>query len=159
MSIRNVACPCGSGLKFKHCCLPKGATLDLVPYRDIKDKISHRMLHTQLTPDCEQRLRKIWDRVKHIDHCNSYEHIERDFCGNVFPEQEIAVFERIVKALNTFMARHPDAEEKRIYNLLIARSAAGIPKKPDSDWAEVCKIYGKGRPMTVWQNGPPKLSE
>lgn len=101
-----------------------------------------KVKHETLEPETEKRLRAIWDRVKDIDHCATYEQFETDFARDDTPENEVTIYEKIVAILDAYLAKHPDADRKTVFGCLQSISMGVEVKGPSAAWTELAAMYG-----------------
>lgn len=101
-----------------------------------------KVKHEALKPDTEQRLHALWERVKDIDHCATYEQFEADFARDETPEKEVAIYEKILATLDVYIATHPEAHRKECYGMLQSISMGVKIAHPAAAWKELSALYG-----------------
>jgi len=96
----------------------------------IKDVRKGPVIHEQLPSEQEEDLRWIWQHIKDVEPAKSFEEFELDFCRDIRPEREIAIWLRITVALLEFQKRKPGNHTKQtVLKELLSMTLCASPSK------------------------------
>ncbi len=96
----------------------------------IKDIRKGPIIHKELPPEQVENLRWIWERVKDVEPAKTFEEFELDFCRDMRPEREIAIWLRMTVTMLEFLNRHPGKHTKQaVFFELLAKTTGVKPSK------------------------------
>ncbi len=95
-------------------------------------RFQSRMRRPELPPDLKERLRKVYDETIGPLEEFPFERVEYNFCCDMHPQREIAIYEALTAARKEYLASHPKADPQELHGLLLGISveAGPLPNNP-----------------------------